>query len=416
MRVLLILLLACARAARAGDDIQPEYVQTCDATHCWREGGGSGGGRPYVPKSERGPYHTPQSLAYEHYTKGRGYASAGDWTAAEAEARAALQSDSDSRNGGYYYYDLGYALLRQDRHSEALDALRQSAARVPDYHSVHNNMGWLLLRLGREAEAEASYLAALRLRPADAGTQAYLLQLVSARARALTGPAFRSARDASDPREEERLLRELLLVEPSHEAQNNLGYALERQERWLEADAAYREAQRLDPADEMYRRNRAELHRDPRFVSSLMLANGTKFWSELAAGAKGEAMKYMALKCFDDGCAYSEDRSLAVRLLSPPRPQPPPREPPAVRDDPDLAALRFEASVRREKYERAYEGLRALWKVRKKDKDADATGLALVERAHAQELAAQDEGLREAEKKVEKRYADLGFAPPAREP
>src|SRR5215470_12935396 len=54
---------------------------------------------------------------------------AGDWTAAEAAARSALEREPRNADA---WYGLGYALLRQDRNPDAVEALRTSVEIRPD--------------------------------------------------------------------------------------------------------------------------------------------------------------------------------------------------------------------------------------------------------------------------------------------
>lgn len=65
------------------------------------------------------------------------------------------------------HFDVGLLHLHEQRFSEALEALRQSAKLSPDQPETHGNIGSALLGLGRPAEAAAAFREAIRLAPRD---------------------------------------------------------------------------------------------------------------------------------------------------------------------------------------------------------------------------------------------------------
>ena len=391
----------------------PDVKGVCSGGPCGNQSGGSSSRqqREYVP-----PPPTPGSIAYGHGERGRRFQKEGNWSAAEQAYRDALRSDASSYNGSIYWYQLGYSLLMQDRWSEAESALRQSIAVRPGYHYAHMNLAWVLLKLGREKEAEEEYLAAMRLDPGDVtGSQGALIDLVGKRRKDIDDKAFKRAFDLEDPVQSEAAWRRYLLVNPGNSAAyNNLGVALQGQGRLLEADAAFREAARLDPQDAKAKQNLAGLKSREGYGEMLALAQAANFWGQLAAGDKNEAMKWMSMQCFDTGCSYVSDHSTAIRLLAPAAPSSKGPEPsPAVRNDPVIAGLQKEKQALDNKYKQSYEALKAVWDAKERGK-GDKGALDILEYQHKNELTAQASAIRTAEIKIKERKdkLDLGVVLP----
>ena len=63
------------------------------------------------------------------------------------------------------HIDLGVALDRQGRTSEAMAEYREAARINPERYQTHFNLGVMLGKSGRQAEALAEYAAAIRLQP-----------------------------------------------------------------------------------------------------------------------------------------------------------------------------------------------------------------------------------------------------------
>ena len=81
---------------------------------------------------------------------------------AEAHARLGLQP-----RGAQEAYDLGASLARQGRSADAAAAFRASLQLAPDNGRTHNDLGAELLKLGRAQEAVAHFDDAVRLNPLD---------------------------------------------------------------------------------------------------------------------------------------------------------------------------------------------------------------------------------------------------------
>jgi tetratricopeptide (TPR) repeat protein len=132
--------------------------------------------------------------AARHLDEGERHLEAGDWEAAEAAFRRAIESDTSSHVA---YSKLGVALARQRRLGEAeqafakavslnpryapawsnlgnvyretgrlqqaLEAYQRAIAADPDYWIAHQNLGGLYKQLGRTGEAIASLRRATKL-------------------------------------------------------------------------------------------------------------------------------------------------------------------------------------------------------------------------------------------------------------
>src|SRR5205823_11032869 len=72
---------------------------------------------------------------------------------------AASISDADIRG------NLGLLLARQGKAAEAVEQLNEALRLNPNNADAHNNLGVILLRLGKAEESIPHFSAALRLRP-----------------------------------------------------------------------------------------------------------------------------------------------------------------------------------------------------------------------------------------------------------
>ena len=127
---------------------------------------------------------------------------------------------------------LGDDLLAQGRWREAAEACRRAIARKPGRFRWHANLGTALSRLERWEEAAAAYGRALELDPA------------SARARLGRGAALARLERWEEAAQE---CRRAVERDPTSEALVQLGNALLKSERWVEAMAAYDRVLALSP-------------------------------------------------------------------------------------------------------------------------------------------------------------------------
>jgi tetratricopeptide (TPR) repeat protein len=122
---------------------------------------------------------------------------AGDWAAAEAGYRCALQSDG--RHAAALQL-LGLVLRRRGELIEAETCMRRSLEVLPDQAHVWNNLGNLLGSQARDDEARACYVEALRQRPGYADAHYNLARLLHRQgALAAAAASLRSA-FAAQPR------------------------------------------------------------------------------------------------------------------------------------------------------------------------------------------------------------------------
>jgi tetratricopeptide (TPR) repeat protein len=131
--------------------------------------------------------------------------------------------------------NLGLVLEKQGRLAEALAEYTESLRLNPRFITARLNRGVLLERQGRLAEAEAEYTEGLRLDPAYAPAHLNRGVLLERQGRLLDAEAE---------------YRESLRLDPTFAlAHNNLGAVLEQQGLLAEAQAEYLAILRLNPAD-----------------------------------------------------------------------------------------------------------------------------------------------------------------------
>jgi tetratricopeptide (TPR) repeat protein len=106
------------------------------------------------------------ALPWEMYfARGMARERSGDWDAAEADFRRALEIRPDQPDVLNY---LGYSLLeRKERLDEALAMIETAVAREPDAGHIVDSLAWALYRLGRFDEAVAPMERAAALLPVD---------------------------------------------------------------------------------------------------------------------------------------------------------------------------------------------------------------------------------------------------------
>ncbi len=129
--------------------------------------------------------------------------------------------------------NLGTLLLTMGRDEEALAEFRKAADLNPSDPEVHQNMSLALERLGRTDEAAAEAQASLRLRPDQAAAHLTLADALQSQGR--FDEAIREYAGA------------LQLAPDDAEAHNNYGSALAKAGRLDEAAAEFQDAVRLNP-------------------------------------------------------------------------------------------------------------------------------------------------------------------------
>jgi tetratricopeptide (TPR) repeat protein len=129
--------------------------------------------------------------------------------------------------------NLGTLLLMMGRDEEALAEFRKALDLKPSDPEVHQNMSLTLQRLGRTDEAAAEAQASLKLRPNQAAAHLTLADALQSQGR--LDEAIREYAAA------------LLLAPDDAEARNNYGSALAKAGRLDEAAAQFQEGVRLNP-------------------------------------------------------------------------------------------------------------------------------------------------------------------------
>ena len=189
----------------------------------------------------------------------------GEWQAAEAAYRAALAKEAAAIK---IHANLGSVLMRLERHAEAVDIFQQAvaqeeallAARQDKATAAHEaaavrvNLGLALLKLDRLAEAEESLRRALAIKPGSLEARQNLALALNYQAAARF--------EAGDYPEAERLFRESLALLPDDaETHTNLGAALGQMGRYREARASFEKALALNPQHKAARAYLTQLRR-----------------------------------------------------------------------------------------------------------------------------------------------------------
>ncbi len=144
--------------------------------------------------------------------------------------------------------DLGLLLARQGRLADAADELAKAVALSPELAKTHNNLGVVLGQQGDLARAIPSFETALRLDPNYAEARRNLTAVRNQRA----GQLAREGRLDAAAAELEQALR----VAPDRaDLHNNLGTVLAQQGRLTAAAAEFERALALNPTDAQTRRN-----------------------------------------------------------------------------------------------------------------------------------------------------------------
>lgn len=158
------------------------------------------------------------------------YFGAGNWAAAERQAREIARNSPDHVFG---WRALAAVAVRTERHDAAEAALREALRLEPDEPETHFGLANALYALGRLADAEAAYREALRRAPRHAAANCNL---------------GNTLRDLGRPREAETFYRAALEIEPGLAiAHFNLGNVLKDLDRPGEAEESFRAAIRLVP-------------------------------------------------------------------------------------------------------------------------------------------------------------------------
>ena len=107
-----------------------------------------------------------------YYTRGIANERAGDWRAAEADFRKALELQPGQPLVLNY---LGYSMVeKREKLDEALGMIEQAVRDQPDDGYITDSLGWVLYRLGRYQDAVPPLLRAVELTPDDPVINAHL--------------------------------------------------------------------------------------------------------------------------------------------------------------------------------------------------------------------------------------------------
>ena len=132
------------------------------------------------------------------------------------------------------HYNLGFILGKSGRLAEAEPSYRRALEIKPNHADAHNNLGFILQAQGRFSEAEASFRMVLEINPGLVSTWYNLAVVLGKQGR------FGEAEDS---------YRRALVIKPDYaEAHNNLGFILyQGQSRLAGAEASYRRALEIKP-------------------------------------------------------------------------------------------------------------------------------------------------------------------------
>ncbi|HEV8586883.1 MAG TPA: tetratricopeptide repeat protein [Methylomirabilota bacterium] len=110
-------------------------------------------------------------FSWPHHNIGRIYMARGDYEQARVWLERALAVNPDHWRALYNY---GVTNANLERWPEALAAYRKALVISPNDAKLHANVGWTLIRLGQEAEAERELTIAVRLDPSLKAERNYL--------------------------------------------------------------------------------------------------------------------------------------------------------------------------------------------------------------------------------------------------
>ena len=180
------------------------------------------------------------SIAAWHEGQGQQQFRAGRYRAAEKQFQMAAALEPEAAG---YRFELGSALLSQQKCAEALPQFQKAAQIMPDRPDYNLEMAEDYRLLKRYKDAAATYRAVINVDAASA-------------------PAYEGLgvclNELDRTSEAEKVLRTAQRLSPENgDIANQLGFALAMQGRWPEAAAQFRQATALDPSREMFRKNLA---------------------------------------------------------------------------------------------------------------------------------------------------------------
>jgi Tfp pilus assembly protein PilF len=373
-------------------------------------GGGSSGGR-----SSGGSRESREEPDVTHFRWGQQYETQGNLEAAAEEYIKAIRIDP---NWPGYRGALAVVFLKQKNYADALQQYRYyfQLKDESDISAIaHNNMALALWGTGNFKEAEQQLKKAILKDPEYASAQDNLIQLVGQLRSGILDEGFKRAwGQINNPPQAEALFRQYLLVDPNNPgALNNLGVSLVRQDRWVAAEAAYREA--IRNGEKTYAANN--------LATIGSWANRRAFQDLLAAREQSvaaskevsiEAIKGKSIRCFDDsrGCMYSSDHAMEAAVLAPasaPRAAAP--VPEKLRNDRGFAELQQAKEEQEKEYKQTYDALQAAWALKDSGK-ADRAAIDILIAEQKDKLTREKSAIRTTEIKIDKKYEDLGFVPP----
>jgi protein O-mannosyl-transferase len=160
-----------------------------------------------------------------------------------ADSEALFQRMIAVGEGNYMaHYNMGNLLSREDKLAEAVKQYEAALKAEPNYAEAHNNLGAVLLRQGRFDEAVAHYAAAARIKP----DYLYYFNLANAQV------------DAGKLAEAVAIYQQALRLNPnSSQAHHNLGLALQALGQSEAAMTEFRVALQLQPDYESAEHNLA---------------------------------------------------------------------------------------------------------------------------------------------------------------
>lgn len=317
-------------------------------------------------------------MASDYYNQGKIYETSGNLKLAEENYRSAIKYNPNL-NG--CHSQLANVLYRQGKYVDAIDFYVQSISlnsqnagaykKIADIYS-HN--------LGQKRDAENWYRRALDIYPADDPNHPVvvreLINTVNDISKNTVDKALveqKSLIKNGEYAKAESFWRKQLLVNPNNtDAWNKLGDTLVRQGRYLAAEAAYREAVRLDSSHNNQADNLKNLMESDGYGNALKELIADREQGIIATKELNmEAMRGRAMFCSDFNedatksirCAYSTDHSAEISVFLPtPTPQKvEPNIPVAVRAKIEKDSEYIELREKKGKIEKEYkENLEAL--------------------------------------------------------
>jgi len=360
-------------------------------------------------------------IASDYYDKGKIYESAGNWALATTNYRSALQYNPNLDGA---YSKLAYALLRQKKYSEAIEAYKQAIAQNNRDASAYKNIADIYSHnLGQKTDAEQWYRKALGVYAKDDPSYPVVVgELINAvndinkndfnkrvakQESLLSSGQYAMAAQAAT--------KALIVNSNSATAWYIHGEASEKLGNVLEAERDYRKAVELDPSQKN-RNNLTNLTGSAKYSLAVEQAKALVALRQGQTGLSIEDTRYLAGRCFDDkrGCTFAIDNS-ATPVVIEPRPsvrQIIDKAPPQAQNDPKFVKLIEEKKRLDEELAKQSEETKKLMTVKNGSTPEASRAIDVLIVNSQIEQSKKEYEAASKDKEINDKYINMGFALP----